>query len=142
MGYTVRRKILNLAFEDPEFEGLEVRAHAVSMGKILDVADQAEAMRGGAGLKDVRGLLTMFADNLLTWNAEDEDGMPIPVTGEGLLSQDPDWVIAVVLAWFDAMVSVPGPLDRRSTSGKPFPVASIPMETPSLSPESLQKLAS
>lgn len=142
MPYTVKRKILNLQFADEELEGLEVRAHSVSFGKLLEVADQAQMMREKAGLSEVRGLLEMFANALVSWNAQDEDGQPIPATMDGMLDQDVDWVLTVVLAWFDAMVSVPDPLERKSTSGKQYPEVSIPMDVPSLSQENLQRLGS
>lgn len=142
MPYTVKRKILNLQFADEELEGLEVRAHSVSMGKLLEVADQATAAReGGVGLAEVRDLLEMFAGALVSWNAQDEDEQAIPATREGLLDQEVDWTIGIMLAWFDAMVSLPGPLVQRSTSGARFPEVSIPMDVPSLNLENLPKPA-
>lgn len=134
MGYKVKRKVFVLQFEDPDFAGLEVRANSTSTGKILDLIDQAEAMRKGAastGLEKVTDLIDEFAKALLSWNLEDENDVPAPATREGLLSQDMDWLFTVILAWVDAMVSISPSLGKGSTSGTPFPEVSIPMEIPS-----------
>lgn len=127
--YRAKRKIYTLQFED--HEGLEVRAHGVSMGKLFQVADQAEAAREGAGFGETRELVDLFVASLVAWNLADEEGQDTPLTSEGLLSHETDLVLATVLAWFDAMVSISSPLGRRSTAGSTFPVASIPMEIPS-----------
>ncbi len=127
--HVVKRKILNISFEEgSEHYGLEIRARSVSFGRLMQFADQAEQLREGAALSEMKGFINEFSEALDSWNAADEDGRDIPATREGLLSQDTSWVIDVLLAWFDSIVSVAGPLDSRSTSGGPSPEASIPME--------------
>ncbi len=140
--HTVKRKILNISFEkDSEHHGLEIRAGSVSFGRILAIADQAEALRAGnaidaarGGLASAREFVDEFTGALISWNAVDEDGQDIPPTREGLLSQDIEWVLDILLTWFDSMVSVPSPLGESSTSGKPFPEESMPMEPLSPNP--------
>ena len=45
MGYRAKRTINTLKFEDPEMDGLIVRAGIVDMETILKIADQAENVR-------------------------------------------------------------------------------------------------
>lgn len=144
--YQARRKIFRLQFEDPAFEELEVRVKSVSMGKLLDVADEAQGLKDGAGLGVARELFALFISRVVNWNLQHElessiEGYGVleadesaaeqfadtPITVPGLLGHDPDLVLTVVLAWFDAMVSVSGPLEKSSTSGLQYPEGSIPM---------------
>lgn len=132
--YRAQRKIYTLQFEDPELKDLEVRVKSVSMGKLLDVADQAQELKDGAGLSVARELFTLFISRMVSWNLQhepedeaEEEFADTPMTVEGLLLHDPDLVLDIVLSWFDAMVSISGPLEKSSTSGPQYPEASIPM---------------
>jgi hypothetical protein len=129
MGYRVKRKILNLRFEDPDYAGFECRAHSTSVEKVLDLADQAEAARRGS--IEVAELIAAFGDALISWNLEDDEGRPVPATTEGVRRADLVWILPVILAWVDAMVNVSAGLGKDSTSGQRFPEVSIPMEIPS-----------
>lgn len=120
-------KIFNLSFEDPDYEGLNVRARSRTLGEILEVADQAESARSGAGISQVRELLELFVDSLESWNLTGQDDQDVPPTMEGLLGQEMDLALDIVLAWFDSMASVAGPLARGSTNGSKFQEASLPM---------------
>lgn len=149
--YRAHRKIYTLQFEDPELKELEVRVKSVSMGKLLDVADQAQGLKDGAGVSTARELFALFITRVVNWNLQhelessiegvgildgDEQFADTPITVPGLLGHDPDLVLAVVLAWFDAMVSVSGPLAASSTSGEKFPEEYIPMGALSENPMS------
>lgn len=117
MGY--QRKIYKLVFDDPEMNGLEVRARSVSIG----------AMRKVQETNDEFLMMELFSKALVSWNLED-DGVPVPATLEGLQDQDADLVLAIVGAWMGTIAGVPdaSPLDDASNSGKPSLEASIPME--------------
>jgi hypothetical protein len=143
--FPARRKIFRLQFEDPELKELEVRVKSVSMGKLLDVADQAQGLKDGGGLGIARELFALFVTRVVSWNLQHEleyeeqsddefDGdshepqfEDTPITVSGLLGHDPDLVLDIVLCWFDAMVSISAPLDKSSTSGPQYPEGSIPM---------------
>lgn len=133
MGFKAQRKLFMLQFEDQALEGLDVRVRSISLGRLLDLADQAaELEHGGAGaLPRVRELLAVFTERLEFWNLENEEGEPTPQTLEGLLSHETDLVLDIVLDWFGAMMSVGkgDPLVSSSTNGNTFPEPSIPMET-------------
>jgi hypothetical protein len=129
MGFRAKRKVIVLQFAD-DLEGLEVRARSLSMAELLDLGDQIAALESGglAALSEVRGLINQFAEHLESWNLEDEDGAPIPMTAEAVLGQDPGMVIEMVLAWAEGVVSIrkSDPLDPSSTDGTPSELSSIP----------------
>lgn len=130
MGHKIRRKVFTLRFDGHEdLDGATVRVRSVSLGRLMAVAGQAEAARGGVKLAEVMDLLELFAERLESWDLEEEDGTPIPTTLDGLLSLEPDTALDIVLSWADVLVSArgDGDLGKDSTSGEPFPEASIPM---------------
>lgn len=159
-GYRKKEKIYVLKFED--MEGLEVRARGSSVGELMDL--MALARLGGGhkftaeDVKDIDGLFGLFASKLISWNLETEDGAPITFDPEMVTlygsdgsvisrletdaeaktrvfrAQDMDFAMDLVLAWVDAVIGVPAPLEQKSDDGAPWEAGSIPMEvlSPSL----------
>ena len=133
-GYVRKRRQFVLVFEDPEMEGLEIRAASTSTGNLLDLMDLADMDR--AQLREQKDRLTelfgKFIDCVREWNLEHEgpDGEPVPTprTVEGLLQHDPDFVLDITMAWMDGVVGTPGPLDKTSADGRPSAEQSIPMD--------------
>lgn len=130
-GYRAYRKIFTLKFDDPQLTGLEVRVSSVSMGQLMEVAEQADMAHAGAGLARVRELLAMFVDNVRGWNLEhettDDNFTPTEISFTGLMQHEPGLVLAMTLAWYQAMTDVPESLGKGSTSGGTSVEASIPM---------------
>lgn len=134
MGYVRRKRRFKLTFEDPELEGLEVLAQSTATGDIVHLLDLAEmspqSLKGAEVKKQVEELFRLFMDNVREWNLEEEENgvrTAVPCTYEGLMTQDLDFVLSLALAWMDGVVSISGPLDRKSGGGKPLEEASIPM---------------
>jgi hypothetical protein len=117
MGYKRPQTVYRLKFE--EHEGLEVRAVGVPLGQMLDIAEQADAVKAGTvtDFGQVRELLDLFAKSLRSWNLEEEDGAAVPCTRDALLEQEFPFVLDILGAWSEAIASVPAPLERRSTDG-------------------------
>jgi hypothetical protein len=126
MGYKREPTIYKLKFEDPEFEGLEIRTKSVPLGVFLDMEELISRERPDR--ETVDKLFRHFAGILVGWNLEDENDIPVPATVEGLYSQDLRFVRVVIDAWREAMVDVPAPLAQASDDGELSPEASIPME--------------
>lgn len=131
MGYKRQRKTLRLRFEDePE---LEVLAKSVSVRKFLGVARWADDMRAGkvdqAGMEEI---CTWLAEQIVSWNLEDDDGQPVPVSADYLLDEDFDWTIKVFMGWFGAIVGalkLPATEFPGEAQASPDPEeASIPMQ--------------
>jgi len=133
MGYRPKQKIYTLDFEDPEFEGLEVRIRGLTTGQVMDI----DAARADGGDAAIVAMLQLMAERLVEWNVDHPvTGEPVPTTFEGVRSLDVDFNWAIIDAWQNAAAGVRAPLDEPSTSTEPSLVASIPTETLSLPPES------
>jgi hypothetical protein len=143
MGY-VRKKILLLKFDDPEFEGLEVRVRQASMEQICDYAEFGK-FEGGTRQQMAR-VIDMLAAGVISWNLEEPTGettpdgedvvQPVPCTPAGMWTQDGGFIADIFKAWMRASAGVSGPLGPSSSVGEPSLEASIPMNTPSENPPS------
>jgi hypothetical protein len=133
MGYKPQRKAYLLRFQGTEWDGLEVTAHNLTTGDLLDSeAARVTRVAGGTVAEGwVEEMIRRLGGNLVSWNLEDESGQPVPATPESLLSQDSDMVLAIVKAWNSAMSEVPAPLPEPSSAGGQSALeASIPMDAP------------
>lgn len=131
-GYKRQRKVLKLVFEDPDMEGLVVRARSTSVRKFLDIqamADQAEGGKGAA--EQMEALFTSFADVVIDWNLQEDDGTPVPVSAVALLDEDFDFAFAMVTAWLEAVAGVTKGLGKESTPAATLPAESTLSEIPS-----------
>lgn len=131
MGFKRSAKIYKLVFDDPELEGLEVRARSLSIGEMRRLS----ANQQDADDNTVTEMLAAFVKALVDWNLEDEDGNPVPHTVAALEEfPDNDFVLGMINTWIDAVIGVDAELGKDSPSGEPFPEGSIPMEplSPSL----------
>lgn len=123
-----------LKFDDAEREGLEVLASSTSLGNLVDLMDLAGMDRASVREEKER-LLQLFGRFMAcvkSWNLDHEVGEDVweetPLTVEGLLLHEGDFVLDLVFAWMDGVVGTPDPLARTSDGGKPLEEASLPME--------------
>jgi hypothetical protein len=129
--YRAKPKTYVLKFEDDEYDGLVVKARSVKLGGFLEVAGLVKLDPQNIQPEDVdkfAKLFDAFGKALVEWNLDDDDGEPVPPTAEGLHSQDTDFVMPIIKAWFVAIAGVGSPLGQRSSSGDQSQVPSIPME--------------
>ncbi|MDT0377225.1 hypothetical protein RM572_00345 [Streptomyces sp. DSM 42041] len=126
MGYVRKPKTYRLEFEDPEYEGLEVRMRGLSTYDYTRALGLQEVKEENP--ETIRELLDLFAGALIEWNLQDEeDGPVLPRTPETLIAQDLDLVLAMCNAWLAAIGSVPAPLEQNSPAGGQSPEVSLPM---------------
>ncbi|OYP14080.1 hypothetical protein CFC35_05810 [Streptomyces sp. FBKL.4005] len=106
-------------------------ARGKSLGEYLVLMGYSDAEEGDERSGVVRQL-EEFADALVSWNLEREDGTPIPCTRQALFGEvDNDLALALATEWIERLggkVDSADPLPSSSPSGEPSPVASIPME--------------
>ena len=107
MGYEPPSTGLKLDFSDTPYAGLEVTMGAVSLGQMLELEEAA----GGT-----REMITRFADCVESWNVTNK-GEPVPADLAGVLSQDPNFILAIVLGWQRNVATAPPPLPDASDSG-------------------------
>jgi hypothetical protein len=127
------RPTLKLTFQDPEMQGLDVRAERLSIGRYVELT-KAYA----ADLDDEtnrKHLAELVMEGVTTWNLT-RKGEPVPATPDGLLGQDFRFLVKMTKAILEANRAVPDPLDEPSSDGAPSQVASIPMDIGSNSPPS------
>lgn len=136
-GYVPKRTLYKLDFAETEHAGLEVTTKSASMAALLDILGLADSVEA-AGLKNadraqMDKLFGLFDEVLVSWNVETDDGEPVPASKDGLLSQDPEFVMTVIGAWAQAMTKAPPPLPKGSSGGPTTdPLeSSIPMVPPS-----------
>lgn len=135
MGFRPEPKLYKLTFTDPAFHGFQVTMRSIPIGRSLEI-QQTQANRTGLSSVEVTCLLAeILVEHMVDWNLEDEDGNPLPISRDTMLTQDADLIWTTNKAWIEAISGVPAPLDESSTSGEPFQEASLAMEllSPSLS---------
>jgi hypothetical protein len=130
MGYKRERKVFALHFDDPEFEGLVVKCHSLSVGELerLMGLDQDDKKSGAE-------LIGAFVRALVSWNLEDEDGHSVPATRTGVESQDAEFILSIIGPWMQTISNIAegSSLGKESGSGGQSLEASLPMETLSAS---------
>jgi hypothetical protein len=115
-----------------ELHGLEVVTKGLSIGDLKLVAGLAPGAGVRTSVDDLDPLLDVFARSLISWNFEDENGVPVGTSREDLARQDMRLLMPIVMTWIGEVSTIPAPLSRASSDGERFPTDSIPME--SLSP--------
>ena len=121
MGYKPKKTVYKLDFGDTELAGLEVAVRAGSIDQLLTLQELAAHEELTAG--QARELFAGFASLLVEWNVETDDDKPVPVTYEGVASQEPDFIKEIVTAFFENVAAAPPPLPSGSPSGGSSPGA-------------------
>lgn len=132
MGYKRGGKRHTLTWaKGAELHGLVVQVRSLSIEGLLGFARLAARFTDDVApgeLGEVAGqLFDGFASRLVSWNLEDDDGAPVPATREGVGGQDVEFILAIVMAWMEAVAAVDTPLPNGSRTMPPTE-ASIPME--------------
>lgn len=128
MGF--QRSTLKLVFDDPELEGLEVRAHRLSAGALLTISRMRNAdWNGDGGAQAVDDLAGQLVTALIDWNLEDENEVPVELTARNLADVDYKMLFAISDALLGASSGVSRPLPQPSSDTDTSVEASIPMET-------------
>jgi hypothetical protein len=113
-----------LEFAEAEFDGLEVRMRPSTVGELLEMSEFDRSNK-----TELKAMFERFAEALLSWNLEDDNGVPVPATVDGIKSQDVDLILAIIAAWQSARTGdVSAPKEPPSSVGLPSLVESLPME--------------
>jgi hypothetical protein len=122
-----KRKIYHLDFEGTEYDGLEVKVRGLTTGEYLEFATSSAPTDEGSN--ETEETLRLLASHLVSWNLEDEEtGDPVPTTFEGIKTNDFQMNMSIVNAWTASMVSIPEATGKKSDSGGPVLVESIPSQ--------------
>lgn len=118
-GYRRQSKVYKLVFADPEMDGLIVRVRSIRIGELRELTELAQVDTSHVTPEDAAKLdrlFEVFADALISWNVEDDQGAEVPATLEGVSSQDGDFVLLIVREWL-RIFQVAGPLGNGSSGG-------------------------
>lgn len=138
MAFKVVRTIYTLAFEDPDYAGMEVKTKSLSVGEMIKasalMALSDDSLPAEQKLAHMGEAFDLFSKALLSWNLEEEDGTPVPCTRDGMDTLEMPMISGLITAWVKAAAGASDPLNNDSTSGQPSLVESIPTEalSPSL----------
>lgn len=124
-GFRNRRSYLLEFAEGHQYHGLQARTRPATLGAVIEMERYAETERAERSLIDI---FRPFADVLVWWNVEDDDGTPVPATLDGMLTQDSEMMAELVHAWQRATTRVSAPKEQKSTDGSQSVEALIPME--------------
>lgn len=122
-----KKKVYKLTWDEGHpYHGLEIRVKGLSFGDLT-------LMKGLAGKsqfseEDLEPILELFADKIVSWNYEDDNDVPVPVSLEAVRELDAGAVVAALLQWQEAVAAIGAPLKKDSPSGETSLEASIPME--------------
>lgn len=130
MGFRPEPTIYNLDFSGTYLEGLEIRATCCSVGeyrKMLQIAaiGNAEKTISEEGMERSDWVIELMLKNIVSWNLEDMAGQPVPVTKEGLNSQEERTGRAILSAWQTALITVPPTSQSDSSDGGTSEEASL-----------------
>lgn len=138
MGHQRKRTIYKLVFQD-EYEGMEVRARSMPLGKFMKMAKLLDLDTTALTSTDVESmseLFALFVEVLIDWNledtVEDDEGnevvTPVPATLDGIMSLEIDEAMMIIVKYSDALGGIAAPLAQPSTDGSPSLEDGIPME--------------
>jgi hypothetical protein len=118
MGY---RKVPTIHTLDKvgEEDGLVVRLKSIKFGKLrklMRLTDADETADEALG-----EIFDLMLENIVSWNLEDEQGTPVPLTAEGLEDQETDLIMDIIEAWIEKMTGSGESLGKDSPSGESFP---------------------
>lgn len=123
MGYRRVPNILTLT-EFEGYEGLVVRMKAITYGKVRRMAALSEDDSSEA----TEEMAATFQEHLVSWNVEDERGLPIEPTEENINAQDFEFIMDIIGGWLDQVTGPTPELGKGSTSGETFPGRPLTME--------------
>lgn len=124
MGFREQPNTITLRFDEgDELHGLEVTLQGMSIGEFMS----SMGWDGGDG-DDTAQTMEKFHKALISWNLEDADGQPIPVTASR--ERPHRLILRLNNAYVDALTGVhkSDPLPEGSASGENSPAPAIPME--------------
>lgn len=124
MGFVHQRKTYRLIFEG-ELGGLEVLAKSMSATAYKRISSFASREWGNplssGDRAEFDALCEAFAVVLVEWNLEEEYEVKgktvrkaVPATLKGLMDQDLELVMAIVMAWMDAIAGQADDVDESS----------------------------
>lgn len=125
MGYRKIPTIYTLKL--PGFDGLEIRMKGLRLGRVRRLVRLLESEEEQT-LDAVNAMVDLINEGLVSWNLEDEDGVPIDATSEEVEELELPMILELLNEWLDRMTGVDEDLGKDSGSGAISPVQLPTME--------------
>jgi hypothetical protein len=97
MGFEVPENVIQLAFEDPSWNGLVVKMSIPTLDELRETAK----LRTSQDPQAIEPVLEAFASHLHEWNLM-RKGVPVPATRKGIGSLDGVFSLQLVGSWLGA----------------------------------------
>lgn len=107
-------------------EGAVIRLRSVKVGKLRKLLAALES--DDEFSESMAPIVQAVSDGLVSWDLEDENGVPIPTTVEGVEELELADLMHIVGAWTNLMTGVDDDLGKDSQSGGQFPGQPVTME--------------
>lgn len=126
------RRTFRLEFEDPSFNGLDVRARSADLRYLLRFEELMAtdfALRTNA--EEYDEFCGMLSQILISWNLLDDAERPVPTDADSVSKEEWPLLKQIARAWIGAVASVAPPLPKPSSDGDLLAGLNIeiPMET-------------
>lgn len=126
--------------EDHELHGLEIKLKGLTIGDMQimgELKDMEERFKENRDLSLFEPFVELLSKKIVSWNYEDDDHKPIPVSEDAIRELDLTELIPALMQWMEkAAGGISAPLKNGSSSGESAQEVSIPMEALSPSPQS------
>lgn len=128
MGYRKQSTLYKLVFE--KYDGLEVFVKSMSVGDLMELSsssDFANMEDLKASMEQSEKMLQTFANHLVKWNLETEDGKPVAANLKGIKTQELPFIVELILEWMNQVAKVDENLGLKQNTMRNL--GSLPMET-------------
>jgi len=116
--------------EGHELHGLELSSRGLTIAELRTIS-AFQNLPAEQRADAFTPLAELFAEKLISWTYEDDDGQSVKPTLENVLNMDIRVQIPMITAWMTEVSSIPAPLAEGSASGQPFRAELPPMDLPS-----------
>lgn len=130
MGSRRTPTLYKLTFDDTtDAPGFEITLRGLTIKERREL--NTLVREGDTEMDVVARTCELLARQGVSWNREDEDGTPLPLTVESLMDEEPSLIVDISSKWQQAIFGVSAPLESDSPSGETTEVDSILTEIPS-----------
>lgn len=113
MGFQLPKKTIRFTFEGTDYDGAEVvLSRNIPVDRYLEAVVAKDA-------GDINAQVGYFAEALIEWNLEDDDGNPIPASLDGVRAlTDLEFMLMLMRMWDQAVQEAvnTGPLSKRPSN--------------------------
>jgi hypothetical protein len=127
MGFRPQPTVYNIGFEGTPLDGLHVKMSCCTLGEynyMLRAAfiggepdEEGNVKLEPEMLEANDRIVELFLNHLISWDLEDMAGQAVPMTQEGLDSQERTIIGQLISAWQTAMSSLPNRSKQPSSNG-------------------------